>query len=154
MRKSLRFLTACLIAALFSIAAFAQSITIRGTVRDAVTKEPVPAVSVIIKGSSAGDYTDDNGNFSIITTVKLPLPLVLTSVGGYEMQEVYVTDASGNIEFDFTPVSTLGCVVVVAATLTTQLILETPVTIQRLGGHSLRNSPQTNYYDAIANLKG
>src|SRR5688572_3718938 len=154
MRRSLRFLTACLIAALFSIAAFAQSISIRGTVRDAVTKEPVPAVSVIIKGSSAGDYTDDNGNFSITTTAKLPLTLVLTSVGGYEMKEVNVTDASTNIEVDFTPVSTLGQEVVVAATLTTQRILESPVTIERLGGPALRNSPLPNYYDAIANLKG
>lgn len=154
MSKSLRFITACLIATLFSTAAFAQSITLRGTVRDSVSKEPVPAVSVLIKGGSAGDYTDDNGNFSITTTAKLPLTLVFTSVGGYEMKEVNVTDASANIEVDFTPVSILGQEVVVAATLTTQRTLESPVTIERLGGAALRNSPLPNYYDAIANLKG
>lgn len=154
MRKSQRFLTACFIATLFWISASAQNVTIKGTVRDSSNKEPVPAVSVLVKGTSDGDYTDDKGNFSITTSAKLPLTLVFTSAGGYEAKEVNVTNASDNIEVDFTPVSTLGQEVVVAATLTSQRILESPVTIERLGGTALRNSPLPNYYEAIANLKG
>ncbi|MEI9809172.1 MAG: hypothetical protein WDO16_15660 [Bacteroidota bacterium] len=55
MRKSYRFLAASLIASLFSIAAFAQTtITISGNVRNSSSKEGVPAVSVIVKGTSLG----------------------------------------------------------------------------------------------------
>lgn len=154
MGKSISFLTACLIVSLLPVAVFAQAVTIRGTVRNSISKDPVPAVSVIIKGTSEGDYTDDKGNFSLTTTTRLPLTLVFTSAGGYEPKEVNVLDASVNIEVEFNPISTLGEEVVIAATLSSQRILESPVTIERLGSAALRNSPLPNYYEAIANLKG
>ena len=61
MRKSYRYLAAWLMAVLFSIAANAQSVTISGTVRNGTSKEGVVAVTVAIKGTSSGTYTDPNG---------------------------------------------------------------------------------------------
>jgi len=77
MSKSLRFTAACLITALFSLQAWAQTVTISGTIRNS-TKEPIPAASVLIKGTSLGTFTDDNGNFSISTSAKLPITLVIS----------------------------------------------------------------------------
>jgi hypothetical protein len=57
MRKSYRFLTAWLIAGLFSLSANAQSVTVSGTVSNSISKENVPAVSVLIKGTNQGTYT-------------------------------------------------------------------------------------------------
>src|SRR6187397_2026149 len=153
MSKSLRFTAACLITALFSLQALAQTVTISGTVRNSVSKEGVPAVSVVIKGSSSGTYTDDKGAFSISTSAKLPLTLVFTSVG-FESKEVEVSSASSALEIDLVSVSTLGQEVVVAAVRSQQRILEAPVTIERLGGSALRNAAAPNYYEALANLKG
>lgn len=152
MRKSLGFLAACLIAALLSIASNAQNVTIRGTVRNSVSLENVPAVSVTIKGTSQGTFTDDKGNFSITTSTQLPLTLVFTSVG-YEMKEVTVDNAATGIQVDFVPTSTLGQEVVLAATRTSQRILESPVTIERIGPSALR-AGVAPYYEQIANLKG
>jgi hypothetical protein len=87
MRKSYRFLAASLIASLFSVAAFAQTITLSGNVRNSSSKEGVPAVSVIVKGTSKGTYTNPDGEFSLKVT-KLPVVLVFTSVGGYDNYEV------------------------------------------------------------------
>lgn len=43
---------------------FAQSITtVTGTVRDAATKETLPAVSIVFAGSSQGTSADNNGHF-------------------------------------------------------------------------------------------
>ena len=81
MSKSLRFTAACLITALFSIQAFAQTVTISGTVRNSTSKEGVPAVSIVVKGTSTGTYTDDKGAFSFSTSAKLPVTLVFSSVG-------------------------------------------------------------------------
>ncbi len=152
MRKSYRYLAAWLIAGTISIAALAQNVTISGTVQNSSTKESVPAVSVTVKGTSQGTYTDDKGNFKL-TVSKLPVILVFSSVG-YEDKEVSVTTASTVITVDFVPSTALGQEVVVAATRTPQRILESPVSIERMNNQMIRNVAVPNYYDAIANLKG
>ncbi len=83
-----------LVAAIFSfVAVLAQTpATITGNVHN-VLKEAVPAVSVTIKGSRGGTFTDDRGNFKLTTTQQPPFVLVFTSVG-FEPQEVTVNDAS------------------------------------------------------------
>jgi hypothetical protein len=153
MSKSLRFTAACLITALFSLQALAQTVTISGTVRNSTSKEGVPAVSIVIKGTSNGTYTDDKGAFSISTTAKLPLTLSFSSVG-FEAKEVEVSNASSALEIDLISVSTLGQEVVVAANRTPQRIIDAPVTIERLSSSALRNAAVPNYYEALANLKG
>ncbi len=153
MSKSLRFTTACLVIVFFSLQAFAQTVTIKGTVRNSDSKEGVPAVSVSIKGTSDGTYTDDKGNFSLPTSAKLPFILVFTSIG-FENKEVNVSDASAVIEVDFVSVSTIGQEVVVAAARTQQRIIDAPVTVERLSSSALRNAAVPNYYEALTNLKG
>lgn len=152
MRKCLVFLAGLLVATLTSSHLSAQAIVIRGTVRNAATTEIVPAVSVTVKGTSQGTYTDDKGNFTITTTAKLPLTLVFSSVG-YDDKEVVVDNANMEVKVDMTPRSTLGQEVVIAATRTSERILESPVTIERMGASLLRSSPAP-YYEAINNLKG
>ncbi|HLF46715.1 MAG TPA: TonB-dependent receptor [Chitinophagaceae bacterium] len=153
MRKSLHFAALFLFAAMVSITAFAQSVTISGTVKNSNSKEAVPAVSVSIKGTSLGTYTDDKGFFSISTNSKLPVTLVFSSIG-FETRELSVDNVSAPLEIDFVQVSTLGQEVVMAASRTEQKILESPVTIERLNSSALRNAAVPNYYEAIANLKG
>ena len=62
--KRLTFLILCLwlISAWQS---FAQEKTIQGKVVDATSKEPLPGVTVVIKGTAKGILTDVNGNFSL-----------------------------------------------------------------------------------------
>src|SRR5215203_5203672 len=153
MSKSLRFTAACLITALFSLQALAQTVTISGTVRNSISKEGVPAVSIVIKGTSTGTYTDDKGAFSFSTSAKLPLTLVFTSVG-FELKEVEVSNATSALEIDLVSVSTLGQEVVVAANRTPQRIIDAPVTIERLSSSALRNAATPSYYEALNNLKG
>ena len=153
MSKSLRFIAACLITALFSLQALAQTVTISGTVRNSTSKEGVPAVSIAIKGTSTGTYTDDKGAFSISTSAKLPVTLAFSSVG-FESKEVEVSTTSTTLEIDLVSVSTLGQEVVVAANRTPQRIIDAPVTIERLSSSALRNAAVPNYYEALANLKG
>ncbi|MBS1635071.1 MAG: carboxypeptidase-like regulatory domain-containing protein [Bacteroidetes bacterium] len=62
------------------IQAGAQTYTIRGKVYNSETKEPLPFVPVLIKGTTTGMSTDFDGNFSI-TTDKLGDSLVAVYVG-------------------------------------------------------------------------
>ena len=152
MRKGVRFLAAWFAASLLSIAAVAQNITISGTVKNSSSSEVIPAVSVLVKGTNVGTFTNSNGEFSI-SVAQLPAVLVISSVG-FEEQEITVSDAAEKIEVSFKPVSTLGQEVVVAATRTPTRILESPVTVERMSSTTIRNLPAPNYYEAIANLKG
>ena len=142
--------------ALLLMAASAQSqtpVTISGNVHNALTKEKVPAVSVTLKGFTAGTFTDDRGNFKLTTTVKPPYVLVFSSIG-FESQEVTVQAGAAAVQVDFKPASTLGTEVVVSASRVPERILESPVSIERVGSANIRNSPATSYYDVIKSLKG
>lgn len=152
MRKSFCYLAAWLMAGLFSVTAYAQTVTVSGTVRNSVSKEIVPAVSVLVKGTSQGTYTNSNGEFSI-KVAKLPVVLVITSIG-YDAKEVSVTDASQPINVDFVINSSLGQEVVISATRAPQRILESPVTIERMSSSTIRSNPVATYYEGMANLKG
>src|ERR1700748_3303366 len=123
MRKSLRMLAALLLGLFVSIAAIAQNFTISGTVKNSTSKEVVPAVSVTIKGTSIGTFTDEKGNFKLSTSQKPPLTLVFTSIG-FQPQEVVVNSAnSPAIQVSFVPASSLGAEVVVSASRVPERIL-------------------------------
>lgn len=152
MKKSCHYLATSLLAVLLSIAAYAQTVTVTGTVRNNSSKENVPAVSVVIKGTTTGTYTNSNGEYSLNVS-KLPVVLVFSSVG-YEQQELTVSDASKPIDIEFKVNNALGQEVVVAATRTPTRLLESPVTLERLSNNVLRNVAAPNYYEAIGGLKG
>jgi outer membrane receptor protein involved in Fe transport len=139
---------------LLSSPVFSQNpVTISGNVRHAVTQDRVPAVSVTIKGTSTGTFTDDKGNFKLTTTQPPPFVLVFSSIG-FEPQEVHVQNAGGGVDIKLAPSSSLGREVVVSATRSAIRSLESPVSIERIGSTQAHEAAGPNFYDAIANLKG
>ena len=153
MRKSFSRLAAFVVANIISVFAFAQTTTISGNIKNSVTGDVVSAASITVKGSGAGTFTDDKGNFTLTTTQKFPVTLIISSIG-YETQEVTVSNASENVQVSFKPASALGQEIVIAATRTPSRILESPVTIERISAANIRNAPTPSYYDIIGKLKG
>ncbi|MGZ8540968.1 MAG: TonB-dependent receptor [Chitinophagaceae bacterium] len=152
MRKNCRFLLALLVVNIFAIAGFAQTVTISGAVRNSITKEPVPSVSVVVKGSSLGTFTNEDGVFKL-TVNKTPVVLVISSVG-YETQELNATSAGADLAIDFIPASSLGQEVVISASRLPERILESPVSIERVSAATIRSAPASSYYDIVSILKG
>ena len=66
--NSKRHFNSFLILIFISISSFAQNYTITGKVFDAESKEPLPFVPVLIKGTTVGATTDFDGNYSITTS--------------------------------------------------------------------------------------
>ncbi len=66
--NSKRHFHSFLILIFISISSFAQNYTISGKVFDAESKEPLPFVPVLIKGTTVGATTDFDGNYSITTS--------------------------------------------------------------------------------------
>lgn len=79
MNKSLRIYIS-LFLFFWSVISFSQNYTITGKVFDSETKEPLPFVPVLIKGTTVGSTTDFDGNYSI-TTTKLGDSIVASYVG-------------------------------------------------------------------------
>lgn len=149
----LHLVAVLILANVLTIAANAQPVTLKGTVTDATTKVPVSAASVVVKGSTTGTYTDEAGNFTITTSQPLPITLEISAVN-YQNQSVVVSAASGNISITLEQTVALGQEVVVSATRTPARILESPVSIERVGTTAIRGAAAANYYDMINNLKG
>jgi len=86
----------CLLLALLLIAGidltgFAQTREINGTVTDAVTKDPLPGVTVKISGTSIGTQTDASGKFHISANPNAKLTF---SIIGYATRVVTVDESA------------------------------------------------------------
>lgn len=136
---------------LLSLGASAQQV-VTGNIRNSDTKEVVPAVSVMIKGTQTGDYTNDQGNFRVTVRKGFPVTLVCSSLG-FESKEIVVSGPEPQ-HIELQPVSVLGREVVVSASRFVQKKIESPVTIERIGTKDIINSPQPSYYNMVQGLKG
>ncbi len=136
-----------------SVAVHAQSIIVSGSVTDKLTKEPIPGVSVVIKGKTIGSSTDLKGQFSFSTTEKAPFTLVASYIG-FASVEKEITSTTANITFELEATAILGQEVVVSASRTPERILELPVSVERISSSALKELPAPSFYDALNNLKG
>lgn len=129
-----------------------QQQTITGTVTDKTTGNPLPGVTVSVKGSLSGTITDGTGNFRYNTNRQFPLTLIFSSVG-YSNNSL-VVDGPGHVTVQLTSTEILGEEIVVAASRVSQSILESPVSIEKLNATAIRESATPSFYDALPSLKG
>lgn len=154
MRKSVIVFISTIICTIAGQKILAQATNIiSGNIKNGQTKENLSAVSVIIKNSSAGTFTDEKGNFRIVTTQQPPYIIVVSSIG-YSSKEINIANSGQALSVELEPSYALGQEIVVAASRLPERILESPVTIERVNLNTIRNAPGPNYYDALGNLKG
>ena len=144
---------AVLFAMVLSFSSYSQNIVLSGTVRDSLTKQIIPSVSVEVQGTTSGTFSDDKGNFTLTINRSLPLTLVFTSIG-YEPREVTVSAGANSIEVQLAQGISLGAEVVVSASRVPEKILESPVSIERISAKNIVNTPSTGYYDMLSRIKG
>lgn len=134
---------------------FAQSgrIQLSGKIKDKNTGEPLPGVTIAIKGTADGTQTDGDGKFVLKAANTFPLTLVVTYVG-YEKQEYVVENEKSNVNFEIKPQSVLVNEIVVSASRVEENILKSPVAIDKLDIIALRETPAPSFYDALENVKG
>lgn len=138
---------------LLSFAAAAQ-VSVTGKVLDAENDEPLVGVNILVKGKVIGTTTDLDGEFRLnVNSVAPPITLVITSVG-FAPQEILISQSSANIEVKLEPQVMLGQEIVVSASRIEENILESPVTIEKMGVLEIQNTPADDYYKSIQNLKG
>ena len=65
--------------------------------KDLEHKQPLPDVSVQVKGAVSGTTTNSSGNFILRTKTKLPFTLLFTSIG-FQPQEFEVKSLGSNLQ--------------------------------------------------------
>ncbi|WP_237235564.1 SusC/RagA family TonB-linked outer membrane protein [Sphingobacterium mizutaii] len=123
-----------------------NQVTVRGTVKDISTGQPLAGVTVSVKGTNQATTTDENGNYSL-EGVPGSATLVFTSVG-LEKKEVSVSNQS-SINVDLTPTSdNIDEVVVVG--YGTQKKETVTGAVSAVKGEELKKSPAINLSNAMA----
>ncbi|TDB62773.1 SusC/RagA family TonB-linked outer membrane protein [Arundinibacter roseus] len=87
MKKIYNYLCTCLLVWLGCTATLHAQV--KGTVLDSETSEGLPGVSILIKGTTKGVTTDQNGKFQLATDVPKTSTLIFSYIG-YEKQEVEI----------------------------------------------------------------
>lgn len=97
--KKLPDLPLLLLVCLFGLSSWSQSISVKGTITDSDTSQPIPGVNIMVKGSTTGITSDFDGNYEIKVPSKESI--LEFSFIGYATQEIIVGDkTSMNVILD------------------------------------------------------
>lgn len=112
--------------------------------------EPFPGVSI---RSSEGESATSNidGEFTI-KVKKFPVTINVSLIG-YQTEVLQISDASEEINVILKETFVLDQVVV-SASRTPERIIESPVTIERIGIADIKRNTSVSFYDGLVNLKG
>jgi iron complex outermembrane receptor protein len=123
-----------------SVGAMAQSYTVSGTVTDDQS-QPLPGVSVVIKGTSNGTSSDFDGKYSLAVSNG---DVLVFSFVGFNTQEI-LADGSTTLDVMMQAGVTLDEVVLVGTRGEARLAMDSPVPVDVLDVKELTSSsPQVN----------
>lgn len=139
-----------LIMLLFSGISFAQN-TITGSVTDG-NKQSIPGANVVVVGENSGASTDFDGSFKLTTNTKLPFSVKVSAVG-FTSKTINVTSPNQKLIVILVDEETKLDEIVVSASRTPERVLESPVTIERMGIQDIKKTASPSFYDGLENMK-
>lgn len=149
-KKLIQMRVYLLIMLLYCGISFSQT-TITGSVTDS-KKESIPGANVNIIGEQSGTPTDFDGSFKLTTSLQVPFSIKITAIG-YESQTIKITSANQKVEVILKDEETKLDEIVVSASRTPERVLESPVTIERMGIQDIKKTASPSFYDGLENLK-
>ena len=134
----------------FCSISFAQN-SISGTVTDR-DAQPIFGANIKVVGESAGTVTDGDGKFTLMSASKLPYLIEISSVG-FITKQVTITANNQKVNIILKEEQNLLNEIVVSASRTPERVLESGVTIERMGIPDIKKSASATFYDGLENLK-
>ncbi|PKB16512.1 TonB-dependent receptor [Flavobacterium sp. 5] len=145
MRLYLLFLTL-----FFCSISFAQN-SIKGVVTDE-NNQPIAGVNINVVGAKEGTVSDYDGSFVLITKQTPPFSLEIAAVG-YGSSTVTVEALSQKVVVKLNAEETKLNEIVVSASRAPERVLQSPVTIERMGIQQVKSTTAPTFYDGLENLK-
>ncbi|MGL5111220.1 MAG: TonB-dependent receptor domain-containing protein [Flavobacterium sp.] len=129
---------------------FAQN-SISGIVRDA-SNQPIPGVNIKVVGQSASTVTDYDGQFVLNSIKSLPITIEASNLG-FTSQTLKVSSYNQKVSIKLVDQETKLDEIVVSASRTPERVLESPVTIERMGIAEIKKTASPSFYDGLENMK-
>lgn len=139
-----------LLSLFFCSITFAQN-SISGTVVEN-DNQPIFGANIKIVGEAIGTVTDSDGKFTLVSSTKVPYEIEVTSIG-FVSKRVSITSDSQKVNVILKEEQNLLNEIVVSASRTPERVLESPVTIERMGTADIKKSASATFYDGLENLK-
>jgi outer membrane receptor for ferrienterochelin and colicin len=127
--------------------------TIKGSVVDEETNQPLPGVNIVVKGTYTGVSADFDGNFTITTDEALPITLEVSYLG-FGTKMIKVTSADSAMNISLVPGSDSLDEIVVAASRFAQRIFESPITVEKFNAKQIQQTPSADFFNGLENIKG
>ena len=130
--------------------------TLRGTVIDTDTQDPLVGANVVVPALRRGTSTNAQGSFTL-RDVKAGTYTVEISFVGYEQATRTVAIQNGattTLEVALSPGAFVGEELVVTGSKQQEKLLEAPVTVEAISAQDLNTSGGGTYLSALSNLKG
>jgi outer membrane receptor for ferrienterochelin and colicins len=133
--------------------AAAQSRAVKGIVRDAATKQPLPYCNVVLLGSSTGTTTDHHGKFTL--TSPLPVLEIVASFVGYATDTVSVAEDQSQISIMLQPeMKSLDEVMVVSGTMKEVTRMNSPIPVEIYSPALFMKNPTPSIFEALSMVNG
>ena len=129
---------------------FAQN-SISGTVTDS-NNQPIPLANIKIVGDASATITNLDGSFTLQTSKNPPFVIEITSLG-FGTQKINVSSVNQRISVKLLDEENKLDEIVVSASRTPERVLESPVTIERMGIAEIKKTASPSFYDGLENLK-
>lgn len=130
---------------------FAQS-SISGSVVDSGNQAVFGANIKIVGGVAASAITDVDGKFTLTSSMKPPFVIEISCVG-FVSKKINITTSNQKVNIILDDEETLLNEIVVSASRTPERVLESPVTIERMGIADIKKNASPSFYDGLENLK-
>ncbi|GAA4273549.1 TonB-dependent receptor [Aquimarina gracilis] len=142
--------TTLILMLLVSTLSIAQNV-VDGRVIDSFD-QPIPGVSVTVKGTSVSTISDFDGNFSLTTEKNYPFTLIASSIG-FDDATFVVTSDTKDITIVLEDITFLD-ELVISASRAPERLFESPVSIERYGIKQIKNATSADFYGDLENIKG
>ncbi|MGB0862372.1 MAG: carboxypeptidase-like regulatory domain-containing protein [Saprospiraceae bacterium] len=138
---------------LCSMNTYAQSSTrVSGSVKDAITGEPIIGATIIVKGRVIGSSTNLEGLFDFGINLAPPFTLIFSAVG-YELREYDITEDYQELKVSLRTKMEFTVPFVKQASRKEESILTSAVTVQKNDIGDIRTSTSSDFYEGLSNLK-
>lgn len=125
--------------------------TVKGTVLDKGSRDPLIGATILLKGTNTGTLTEFDGSFELSVNQSFPFTLEV-SYTGYTMMEVVVNDNSP-IRLLLEEESVTIDLVEVTGRRISEKQKQSALTVETLDNIAIRETPAANFYDGLGSLK-
>ncbi len=137
-----------------SISTFAQQkeTLVSGSVRDAITGDPIVGATIIVKGRVVGSSTDLEGNFNFGINLAPPFTLIFSAVS-YELREYDVTEEYQVLNVRLRTKQEFSTPFIKQAVRKEENLLQSAVTVQKKSIDQIRDLPTADFYEGLSGLR-